>query len=89
MNEEPTVATRQWRTMFHVIYRHRDEIWVRIPGWDSNLAVRILASQFTDEMRQCLDNGEVYFYGLCAFGADHHEDLDITINERSTRNSNG
>jgi hypothetical protein len=78
-----TVQNRLWRTMFHVLYMNQyGEIFVSIPGWDSNLAVRISMDNVTPEMQgRIVADGR--YHGVCALGADNYEDLNIMINEDS------
>jgi len=84
MSDTVTVQTRLWRTLFHVIYMNKHgEVWVRVPGWSSSLAVRItMEDNVTPEMRKRIMTDGRY-HGMCALGAEHHEDLNIMINEDS------
>jgi hypothetical protein len=70
-----------WRTSFHVIYIYKEEIYVRIPAWNSNLAVKIHISQFAPEFRDHIEVND-RFYGMAALGAESYSNLNISINEK-------
>ena len=86
MNERRSYETRPWRTLFQVIYIWRNpeneirEVWVLIPGWDSNLAVRIEPEQITPDILATLTVGHRY-YGRACIGAETYDGLNIFINE--------
>lgn len=66
--------------MFHVIYIHNHEIWVRVPGWSTDLAVRITTENVAPDVLPHLKTNGRYF-GMAAIGADTWEGLNILINE--------
>ena len=55
-------------------------MWVRVPGFDSNIAVRITRDQFAPEIQNQIECNRRY-YGMAAIGAETYEGLNIYINE--------
>ena len=81
ISQKETAETRLWRTLFHVIYIHDvDGVWVRVPGFDSNIAVRVQWYQISPEIRDQIKLDH-YYHGLAAIGAETYEGLNIYINE--------
>ena len=81
LDEGITPETRRWRTLFHVIYIHDfDGVWVRVPGFDGNIAVRVPWEQIDpDDPPKIKVNDRCY--GLAAIGADDYKGLCAYINE--------
>ena len=81
IQEKITPETRLWRTLFHVIYIHEvDGVWVRVPGFDTNIAVRVPWCQIAPEIRDQI-KWDCHYHGLAAIGAETYEGLNIYINE--------
>ena len=80
------MSTFNVRTLFHFIYMNLkgNEFWVRIPAWDSNLAVRVTSEQMTPEVCAAATVG-MRCYGQVNLKAETYHDLAININELSSR----
>lgn len=74
------------RTLFHFIHinPHGDDYWVRIPAWDSNLAVRITSLQMTPEVHAAVKL-DMRCHGQVNLKAEHYSELDINVNDLSSR----
>ena len=81
--EGDTPTTRRWRTMFHVVYWNKfDGVWVRIPAWSGDLAVRIPWEQIAPELHDTITyHIQERFHGLACIGCDSYKDLNAYINE--------
>lgn len=79
------MATFMVRTLFHFIDINvkGDEYFVRIPAWDSNLAVRITSAQMTPEVRAAVKL-DMRCHGQANLRAEHYRDLEIMVNDLSS-----